>query len=130
MPDKTISKETADIGLFRGIIAEECVKNPDFAIAVKEDPQKAVSELFPDQDFSEVNFEVITEKPGSLVIPVPEISEDLTVEQLEAVAGGAFFGGIIGAVTVSGIAKGIGIAATIAGGVATTVNQSQQAQKN
>ena len=76
MSDKTISKETADIGLFRGSIAEECVKNPDFANAVKEDPQKAISELFPDQDFSEVNFEVVTEKPGSLVIPVPEISED------------------------------------------------------
>ncbi len=126
MPDKTISKEAADLGLFRGILAEEYVKNPDFANAVKEDPQKAISELFPDQDFSEVNFEVITEKPGSLVIPVPEISEDLTVEQLEAVAGGAFFG----AITIAGIVKGIGIATGIAASTATAVNQSQQAQKN
>ncbi len=95
MSSKTISKEAADISLFKGYIIEKYVKNLDFAIAVREDPQKAISELFPEEDFSEVNFEVITVKPGSLVIPVPEISEDLTVEQLEAVTGGALFSELI-----------------------------------
>ena len=131
MADKLISKETAESNLFKGLVVEEYAKNPDFAEAIKSDPHKAISELFPGEDFSEVTFETVPEKAGTVVIPLPEIPEDLSAEQLEAVAGGAFFGATIGGVVITSavVGKAAVGACTAAAGIATCVNQSIQASK-
>ena len=108
MSDKPLSEEVLHTSLFKGLIFEEYAKNPDFAEAIKEDPKKAISELFPDDDLSEVSFETVIEKPGTVVIPLPDIPEELTVEQLEAVAGGAIFGGALAKVATLKTAKLVG----------------------
>ena len=85
-----MSSEIQELFRLRTAVAAEAVKNPDFLAALKSDPKKAIKE-FTGIDFAEVKINVVEEDGDTLTLPIPKISDDLSAEQLEAVAGGAFF---------------------------------------
>lgn len=97
-----------DLFLIRAAVAEEALKNPDFAASLKANPQAALAELT-GTDFSGLKITIIEEDEDTLVFPIEKVSDELTAEQLESVAGGAFFVGVA--------AAKISVAVKIAGGV-------------
>lgn len=108
-----MKNETAEVFKLRQAVATQAIKDPDFLEALKSDPKKALSE-FTGSDFSGVNVQVVEEDSDTLVLPIPKISDDLSAEQLEAVAGGAFF--CMTAAAVGATAACVGASATVAGG--------------
>jgi hypothetical protein len=121
------SVQLKDLFLIRAAVAEEALKNPDFAMSLKEDPQVALSQ-FTGADFSGIKITVVEEDEDSLVFPIEKVSDELTADQLESVAGGAFFIGATAAkvaVAVS-IAKGVG---AVAGGGAAIAGAVIAGQK-
>ena len=109
-----MKNETAEVFKLRQAVATQAIKDPDFLEALKSDPKKALSE-FTGSDFSGVNVQVVEEDGDTLVLPIPKISDDLSAEQLEAVAGGAFFG-FCTAATVGAVAGAVSGGAAVAGG--------------
>ena len=109
-----MKNETTEVFKLRQAVATQAIKDPDFLEALKSDPKKALSE-FTGSDFSGVNVQVVEEDGDSLVLPIPKVSADLSVEQLEAVAGGAFFG-FCTAATVGAVAGAVSGSAAVAGG--------------
>ena len=112
--NRTMQNETAEVFKLRQAVATHAIKDPDFLEALKSDTQKALSD-FTGSDFSAVDIKVVEEDGDTLVLPIPKISADLSAEQLEAVAGGAFFG-FCTAATVSAVAGAVGGSAAAAGG--------------
>lgn len=103
--------EIQELFKLREAVAVEAVKNPDFLQSLKTDPQAAIKE-FTGVDFSAVNISVVEEDGETLTLPIPKISDDLSADQLEAVAGGAFF--VMTAAGVGAAATCVGAAATVA----------------
>ena len=109
-----MENETSEVFKLRQAVATQAIKDPDFLEALKTDPRKALTE-FTGTDFSGVNVQVVEEDSDTLVLPIPKISGDLTADQLEAVAGGAFFVmATATAATVSAVATATAAAAAVA----------------
>ena len=106
--------EIKELFRLRTAVASEAVKNPDFLAALKSDPKKAITE-FTGVDFDKVKINVVEEDGDTLTLPIPKMSEDLSSDQLEAVAGGAFFAAAT-AGTVAACAGAVGGTAAAAGG--------------
>lgn len=113
--------EIQELFRIRAAIAAEAVKNPDFLAALKSSPSEAISS-FTGVDFSHVVINVVEEDGDTLTLPIPKISENLSAEQLEAVAGGAFF--VATAATVSTVAGAVGGAAAVTGATYATGKSS------
>ena len=107
-----VANETSEVFKLRQAVATQAIKDPDFLEALKSDPKKALSE-FTGSDFSGVNVQVVEEDGDSLVLPIPKVSADLSADQLEAVAGGAFF--CMTAAAVGATAACVGASAGVAG---------------
>ena len=103
--------EIKELFQLRSAVAAEAVRNPDFLASLKSDPQAALKN-FTGTDFSGVNISVVEEDGDTIVFPIAKIGEDLTADQLEAVAGGAFFG--VTAAAVGAAAACVGAAGTVA----------------
>ena len=112
-----MQNETAEVFKLRQAVATHAIKDPDFLEALKSDPKKALSE-FTGADFSAIDIKVVEEDGDTLVLPIPKISGDLSAEQLEAVAGGAFFAGITAA-GIGAAAKCVIAAGAVAGATHT-----------
>ena len=85
-----MSSEIANAFKLRAEVAHKCLEDPDFAAAFKADPQGTLSKLT-DNDWSKVKVNIVEEDGDTVTFPVVKTSEDLSTEQLEAVAGGAMF---------------------------------------
>jgi hypothetical protein len=103
--------------------------DPEFHDALKANPQATIEKYygFPEGMLKEIDIQIFQEEPGSigLVIPPPPSTdgEELTEEQLEAVAGGAAF---VGA-TAKTVAV-LKIGAKIAGGGAVSYGAGRALQ--
>ena len=107
-----MANETSEVFKLRQAVATQAIKDPDFLEALKSDPKKALTE-FTGTDFSKVNIQIVEEDGDSLVLPIPKVSADLSADQLEAVAGGAFF--VATAACVGATAACVGAGAGVAG---------------
>ena len=91
-------------------IAQKCIEDPDFLEAFKSDPNGTLSK-FVGSDCSKLKINIVEEDADTLTFPIAKLESELSIDQLEAVAGGAFF-----AVTVAAVS---GVAATVASQRAT-----------
>ena len=77
-------------------IAEQCAQDSKFRQKLLDNPHSTIEEKYelPADSLKEIDFKVVVEEPGSVVIPIPpNLSEmELTDEQLDQVAAGAAFG--------------------------------------
>lgn len=69
------------------------MEDPDFLAALKSDPQGTLTK-FTGNDFSKVKVNIVEEDGETLTFPVAKLPDDLSAEQLEAIAGGAGFAGV------------------------------------
>ena len=113
--------EIKELFMLRAAVASEALKNPDFLDKLRADPSAALSE-FTGHDFSRVNIVIAEEDSDEITFPIAKVPEVLTADQLEAVAGGAFF--VATAATVGTVAGVVGGAAAGAG-AAYTVGKSE-----
>lgn len=97
-------------------IAARAMEDEDFRAKLLADPKAAVAEATGLEFPAEVNIVVHEETADTLhmVIP-PAIPDELTDDQLEAVAGGAVFAGATAKAVGLGIAGGAASGATAAG---------------
>lgn len=85
-----MSTELSNAFLLRMNVAQKCLEDPDFLEAFKSDPQETLTKLT-GNDFSKVRINIVEEDGETVTFPVIKATEDLSAEQLEAVAGGAIF---------------------------------------
>ena len=104
--NRVMSSEISNAFKLRMDVAQKCLEDPDFLVALKADPQGTLTKLT-GNDFSKVKVNVVEDDGDTVSFPVIKTTEDLSAEQLEAVAGGAFF--------CAAAATTIGAAATVAG---------------
>lgn len=117
------------IGEAKQEIAAECVKDPEFRKKLLANPGATIEEhwgLNPGS-FAQVKFNIVEESPDSILIPIPAAPKDdeLSDDQLEAVAGGFAFSAAVTAAVVGGIAAGVS-----AIGVTATAVQNSRAGRN
>jgi len=109
-----------DVFQFRAAVAEEALKNPDFAASLKENPQAALTQ-FSGTDCSKLKVSIIEEDEDTLVLPIAKVTDELTAEQLEAIAGGAFFA----AITVSAVCAVVGASAAVAASTCAVIETAR-----
>ena len=89
-------------------IAQKCIEDPDSLEAFKADPNGTLSK-FIGSDCSKITINIVEEDGDTLTFSIPKIADELSTEQLEAVAGGAFFVAAVGsapAIIMGGQAMG------------------------
>ena len=124
MSDTAVTPSVTDLFKLRCLVATEALRNPDFCDDLKADPQSALL-AFLGVDFSGVKVSIIEEDADSIVFPIFKLDDDLTAEQLEAIAGGfgfAVFAGVTAA-GVSAAAATVAATAAVAGVVYTIGSQ-------
>ena len=85
-----MASEIGNAFKLRADVAHKCLEDPDFAAAFKADPQGTLTKLT-GNDWSKVKVNIVEEDGDTVSFPLVKTSEDLSAEQLEAVAGGAMF---------------------------------------
>ena len=113
--NRVMSSEISNAFKLRMDVAQKCLEDPDFLVALKADPQGTLTKLT-GNDFSKVKVNVVEDDGDTVTFPVIKTTEDLSAEQLEAVAGGAFF--------CATAAAAVGGAAAAAGATYTTGKDS------
>ena len=110
----------------REAIASTILDHPELKDELMADPAKFLAKVLPGSSaeaLSKLTIKVVDEPMDTLVLPIPCVPEDLSPEQLESVAGGAFFFASAGATAVTAAVAG-GVASGAAGaGVAHGLNQ-------
>lgn len=102
-----MASEISNAFKLRMDVAQKCLEDPDFLAAFKSDPQGTLTKLT-GNDFAKVKINIVEEDGETVTFPVVKTSEDLSAEQLESVAGGAFF-----------CCAAVGAAASVAGATYT-----------
>ena len=96
-----MSTEISNVFRLRMDVAQKCIEDPDFLEAFKSDPNGTLSK-FVGSDCSKLKINIVEEDADTLTFPIAKLESELSIDQLEAVAGGAFFAATVAA--VSGIA--------------------------
>ena len=109
-------------------IAQKSATDSDFREALLANPASAIEEEYGLESgaLAEVNIQVV-EEAGGIVIPIPQdLSEmELTDEQLDQVAGGAFFTIAAAITAATAAAKFTAAAGALAIGAGTIVQNSR-----
>ena len=105
------------LSTMREAIASTILDHPELKDELMADPAKFVAKVLPGasaEALSKLTIKVVDEPMDTLVLPIPCVSDDLTPEQLESVAGGAVFFAGVGtglAIAAGGAAVGVSVAA-------------------
>tara|TARA_E500000178_G_C16312359_1_gene441095 strand:+ start:54 stop:440 length:387 start_codon:yes stop_codon:yes gene_type:complete len=114
------------LSTMREAVASTLLDHPELKDELMADPAKFLAKVLPGasaEALSKLTIKVVDEPMDTLVLPIPCVPEDLSPEQLESVAGGAFFFATPAAVAVTAAVAG-GLASGAAGaGVAHGLNQ-------
>ncbi|MEQ8661332.1 MAG: NHLP leader peptide family RiPP precursor [Gammaproteobacteria bacterium] len=91
-------------------VALQSVQDDEFRASLMQDPKAALAEEYglDVSFFDNINVRITVEEPGEVVllIPAKSVQDELTDEQLEAVAGGAAF--------IAGVAAGAAVVSAVA----------------
>ena len=107
------------LSTMREAIASTILDHPELKDELMADPAKFLAKVLPGSSaeaLSKLTIKVVDEPMDTLVLPIPCVPEDLSPDQLESVAGGAFFAGVAGvgtglAIAAGGAAVGVSVAA-------------------
>jgi hypothetical protein len=114
MATQDLQKIAARIQQVKEETALQAVQDEDFRAALIKDPKAALGEEYGLEPsfFSKISVRVVTENENELVIVLPPpAAEELSDEQLEAVAGGAAF--IAGVAAAGALIGGVAAAGTV-----------------
>ncbi|MEQ8233457.1 MAG: NHLP leader peptide family RiPP precursor [Gammaproteobacteria bacterium] len=125
MPEIKVNEIAERIYRLKQEVALQSVQDDEFRASLLQDPKAALAEEYglDISFFDNIDVRVTVEEPGEVVllIPAKSVQEELTDEQLEAVAGGAAFiaGVAAGAAVVSAVAAvgavGVGVGTIVQG---------------
>ena len=105
------------LSTMREAVASTILDHPELKAELMADPAKFLAKVLPGSSaeaLSKLTIKVVDEPMDTLVLPIPCVSDDLTPEQLESVAGGAVFFAGVGtglAIAAGGAAVGVSVAA-------------------
>ena len=109
------------LSTMREAVASTILDHPELKAELMADPAKFLAKVLPGSSveaLSKLTIKVVDEPMDTLVLPIPCVPEDLSPDQLESVAGGAFFitASTVTAVTVVGAGAAAGVAVSAANG--------------
>ena len=105
------------LSTMREAVASTILDHPELKAELMADPAKFLAKVLPGSSaeaLSKLTIKVVDEPMDTLVLPIPCVPEDLSPDQLESVAGGAFFAAGVGtglAIAAGGAAVGVSVAA-------------------
>ncbi|MCO5734807.1 NHLP leader peptide family RiPP precursor [Rhizobium sp. SSA_523] len=73
---------------FEGAIRARAATDPAFRAQLSEQPIQAIKAAFGFDMPSELKLQIVTEKPGEMVVVLPSPSGELLEDELDAVSGG------------------------------------------
>ena len=99
-------------------IAAKSFSDSQFRAQLIADPRGTIEKEYglSEGTLSGVTFNVVEEQSGEIVLPIPDAEIELSEDQLELVAGGALFIGIIGLVGSVAVAAKVGATAGVEAG--------------
>ena len=114
------------LSTMREAIASTILDHPELKDELMADPAKFVAKVLPGasaEALSKLTIKVVDEPMDTLVLPIPCVSDDLTPEQLESVAGGAVFFASAGATAVTAAVAGGNASGAVGAGTAFGLKQ-------
>ena len=114
------------LSIIRETVASTLLDHPELKDELTADPAKFLAKLFPSisaEALSNLTIKVVDEPMDTLVLPIPCVSDDLTPEQLESVAGGAVFFASAGATAVTAAVAGGTASGAVGAGTAFGLKQ-------
>ena len=102
------------LSTMREAVASTILDHPELKAELMADPAKFLAKVLPGSSaeaLSKLTIKVVDEPMDTLVLPIPCVPEDLSPEQLESVAGGAFFAGVGTGLAIA--AGGAAVAGTV-----------------
>ena len=89
----TVQEELAMISSLREYVASCICEDPSLKEELIKDPKSFILARLTDldeSDLKDIDFKVVEEPSGSIVLPIPTVPEDMDLDELESVAGGFF----------------------------------------
>ena len=118
----TIQEDLSVMSSLREYVASCIHEDPSLKDELIKDPKSFIlarlTEL-DESDLKDIDFKIVEEPAGSIILPIPTVPEDMDLDELESVAGGFLITKLaVGAAKAAGAAAK---AATPAGGAAAAV---------
>ena len=115
----TVQEDLSVLSSLREYVASCIHEDPSLKDELIKDPKSFIlarlTEL-DESDLKDIDFKIVEEPAGSIILPIPTVPEDMDLDELESVAGGIFITKLaVGAAKAAGAAAK---AATPAGGAA------------
>lgn len=105
----TVQEDLSILSSLREHVASCIYEDPSLKEELIKDPKSFILARLTDldeSDLKDIDFKVVDEPSGSIILPIPTVPEDMDLDELESVAGGLFSPDTIAA--KARIRKGIG----------------------
>ncbi len=112
----TVQEELAMLSSLREYVSSCICEDPSLKEELIKDPKSFILARLTDldeSDLKDIDFKVVDEPSGSIILPIPTVPEDMDLDELESVAGGFIF-------TAKAITAGIKAASKAATAAAKT----------
>ncbi|WP_137024898.1 hypothetical protein [Synechococcus sp. UW179A] len=117
----TVQEELAMLSSLREYVSSCICEDPSLKEELIKDPKSFILARLTDldeSDLKDIDFKVVDEPSGSIILPIPTVPEDMDLDELESVAGGFIFTAKAIAAGITAVSKA---AAPAAGAVAAGV---------